>query len=91
MRGFPSRCLLTSALAAALLAAPGRGQLSTFGVQYWDQNSPSIDDTWELGDEFGRSLAVGDFNCDGYSDLAIGIPYEDVTYDCDGSGAASPN
>jgi len=32
----------------------------------------------EAGDEHGRALAVGDFNGDGYDDLATGVPKEDV-------------
>ncbi len=31
----------------------------------------------EAGDEFGAALAVGDFNHDGYDDLAVGGPGED--------------
>ncbi|GGM45846.1 hypothetical protein GCM10012275_16070 [Longimycelium tulufanense] len=32
----------------------------------------------EAGDRFGASLAAGDFNKDGYADLAVGIPGEAV-------------
>ena len=37
----------------------------------------------ELGDEFGSVLAAGDFNGDGFDDLAIGIPREDVGFATD--------
>ena len=32
----------------------------------------------ESGDQFGTTLAAGDFNGDGRADLAIGVPLEDV-------------
>lgn len=32
----------------------------------------------EVGDRFGRAIAVGDFNWDGWDDLAIGVPGETV-------------
>jgi len=32
----------------------------------------------EGGDQFGRTLASGDFNDDGFADLAVGVPYEDA-------------
>ncbi len=34
----------------------------------------------ELGDEFGSVLAAGDWNGDGFDDLAIGIPREDIGF-----------
>jgi hypothetical protein len=46
--------------------------------QLWHQFSPGIEDSAEAGDEFGSAVAAGDFNADGLSDLAVGIPFEDV-------------
>ena len=34
-------------------------------------------DVVESGDEYGWSLTAGDFDGDGYDDLAVGSPYED--------------
>ena len=38
----------------------------------------SINGAPEAGDHFGAALASGDFNGDGYKDLAIGAPFEDA-------------
>jgi hypothetical protein len=46
--------------------------------QFWTQDSPGVRDRTEAGDWFGRSLATGDFNGDGYADLAAGAPFEDL-------------
>ena len=46
--------------------------------QLWTQNSPGIFDEAEQGDEFGESVAVADFDGDGFGDLAIGVPFEDA-------------
>jgi hypothetical protein len=47
------------------------------GSQSWTQSSLGTDAT-EAGDNFGAALAGGDFNNDGFTDLAIGVPGEDV-------------
>jgi hypothetical protein len=39
-----------------------------------DQGLP---DEPESGEQFGHALAAGDFNGDGYDDLAVGVPFED--------------
>ena len=48
------------------------------GNQFWHQDSPDVADVAEASDEFGGSLAVGDFNNDGYHDLAIGVRLENI-------------
>jgi FG-GAP repeat len=52
--------------------------LTATGAQFWTQDTSGVLDTAEPGDDFGASLAAGDFNGDGRSDLAIGVPFEDV-------------
>ncbi|WP_243085559.1 FG-GAP-like repeat-containing protein [Streptomyces sp. 891-h] len=47
-----------------------------------DQNSTGVPGVNEDGDEFGKALAAGDVNGDGYADIAVGVPGEDI-----GSGA----
>ncbi len=47
-------------------------------AKFIDQNSVGVADNNELGDEFGASIAVGDFNADGFSDVAVGAPGESV-------------
>ena len=48
------------------------------GVVEISQDTPNVADGAEDGDRFGYSLAVYDANKDGCSDLAVGVPYEDV-------------
>ena len=62
--------------------------LSVAGSQFWNQDSPSINDASEADDVFGFSVATGDFDADGFADLLTGIPGENNGAITDG-GAAS--
>lgn len=53
--------------------------LTAAGDQLWHQDSAYVEGTAELSDHFGKSLAAGDFDGDGYDDLAVGVPDEDVS------------
>jgi hypothetical protein len=48
------------------------------GSQLFTQDSAGVGGAAEQGDAFGQALATGDFNQDGFADLAIGNPGEDV-------------
>ncbi len=52
--------------------------LASTGNQLWAQSSPGIKDAAQRGDRFGFALAAGDLDRDGYADLAVGVPYEDL-------------
>ena len=52
--------------------SPGNGN----NDQIWTQ---AITGGAEADDGFGSTLATGDFNKDGFSDLAIGVPKEDIS------------
>jgi hypothetical protein len=58
------------------------GGLTATSNQFWTQDSADhfgdILDQAEAGDQFGIALAAGDFNGDGFSDLAIGARGEDI-------------
>ena len=46
--------------------------------QIWQQNKKGIKGKAERDDQFGAVTASGDFDGDGFADLAIGIPAEDL-------------
>ena len=55
------------------------GGLTTDGQQKWTQSTGGVPGLAQKNDKFGTALAAGDFDDDGYSDLAIGAPKETVS------------
>jgi hypothetical protein len=53
--------------------------LTTTGSQFWNQNVPGIaGDGAQNNDRFAAGVATGDFNADGFVDLAIGVSNEGI-------------
>ena len=53
--------------------------LNTAKHQVFSQNTAGVPGSAETSDHFGYSLTSGDFDHDGYADLAVGVPDEDTT------------
>jgi hypothetical protein len=51
---------------------------SLTNIQHWHQNVAGIDDSAEAGDQFGRALSAWNYGKSTHSDLAIGVPFEDL-------------
>jgi hypothetical protein len=47
--------------------------------QFWAQDNPDLaSDGADANDLMGLALGAGDFNADGFADLAVGAPYDDL-------------
>ena len=64
--------------AVHIIPGSSRAGLRAAGAQTLSQDTPGVGGAAEDGDQFGRSLAVGDFNADLRDDLAVGAPFEDL-------------
>ncbi len=71
---------LAEAGAVQLLYGSGSGLQATSPPEssFLTQASPDVKDAPEADDVFGFAVATGDFNRDGYTDLAVGVPGEVV-------------
>jgi hypothetical protein len=55
-----------------------RKGLRAAGNQFWNLDSPGIKDRARDSDNFGQALGTGDFDGDGFDDLAVGSPSTDL-------------
>lgn len=63
---------------AVLVLAGSSAGLSAVDALWLHQALPDVEDEAETADHFGASLASGDFNGDGWGDLAVGVTGEDI-------------
>jgi hypothetical protein len=73
--GMPADDFVAAADAGQAFVIHGSaGGLDLARKQFWLENHIHGNGTTEAGDRFGASVAVGDFDRDGYDDAAIGAP-----------------
>jgi FG-GAP repeat len=83
--GAPGEAVGAADVAGAVSVLYGSATgLATTGGQLFTQVAGTV----EAGDQFGSALAAGDFDNDGFADLAVGAPFEDVGA-TDAAGAVS--
>ena len=68
---------LYNAGAAHVLFGSAAGLTGTSSLIFY-QGHNNLDDAAETDDEFGSELAAGDFDGDGWDDLAVGVPHESL-------------
>ena len=77
--GSPGEGIGAAADAGAMWVFYGAADgLSGLRSELFDQGTDGVPGGPELGDRFGAAVASGDFNQDGYDDLAVGSPDEGI-------------
>jgi FG-GAP repeat protein len=70
--------ILNAGSVNVLYGGSGGLQATSPNDQLWNQNSSDVRGKSEQDDHFGATVAAGDFNADGFDDLATGVPLEDL-------------
>jgi hypothetical protein len=76
--GVPGEDLRGKRNAGAVQVMYGSASGPTSRDQLWHQGRRGVKGAVEKGDHFGTDVASADFDADGYADLAIGIPLENI-------------
>ena len=73
--------LIQAGAVHVIYGTPGTGLDSAAALadQFFHQNRSGIQEVVEASDNFGNALAAGDFDQDGFDDLAVGARTEDLT------------
>lgn len=77
--GAPSEDNTASGTGAVHVLYGSAGGLTSNRDQLLQQGTYGLNNTRQRFDAFGQSLAAGDFDWDGYPELAIGVPGQDVS------------
>lgn len=51
--------------------------LTDVGDQLFHRGTTGLDGSVDGAEKFGKAVAVGDFDCDGFADVAVGVPFSD--------------
>ncbi|MCL4741556.1 MAG: integrin alpha [Phycisphaerales bacterium] len=76
--GAKTNCGAVNVLYGVPMPGIGLDAFAAVPAELWHQNAAGIPEVNDSNDNFGYALAVGDFNGDGFDDLAVGVHFEDV-------------
>lgn len=77
-RSLVALCLVGIASPVPAGATPPDPEQRADGTDGYFNQSGSVAGEVEPGDAFGSAVALGDFNGDGFQDVAVGVPGEDI-------------
>jgi hypothetical protein len=86
--GIPGGVISGHAAAGAVAVLYGRRDGLSSVDDLWSQDATGIKGVAQPNDNFGRALAIGDFDADGAGDLAVGAPTDGVA-NAAGAGAVN--